>query len=489
MEIQSFPPVEVAERKLLVTAQTRRVPEFVRQLNEWQYLERTLHRVLCAWGRHHREIEDKAALHRHVWDQSEVIRRLRERISQFPGGKPDAPVHPAFAALANCVLLAPDFQDALDAIYLHLPGALVRAYVGHVQKVDPVHDAPTVAMLHEINTIKEQHHGWYREYRKRHPHTKDAAYLAALHRHFAALQDFLAPMPPWEGAGATLCGVGTDFRLPCVGGRPDGWRPKCDLMPYLSADFSTSVEARRLFWAYGYLLEINLPDAQLQWLYDGHYMPWAWHQDVSRHLWDESRHGLSGYSRLADWGIGIADIGLPSYGQSKLLRHAANTPLAERIVDPFLDDAHGDLFAPAEPLTPQALYEAVFFIGMVAENGHFIVKNESYDDFREAGDLESAEMMLFDIIDETTHVQYAHRWLPVLAEHAGVDNGDYRARAVRIRAEKQVEADAQAAEASALPREAGFGPWDHYQELLAKVRRAAPLDTNFHPAQRSPKPM
>ena len=483
------PPADAAGRKILVTPQTRRVPEFVRQLNEWQFLERTLHRLLCAWGRHHGEIEDKAALHRHVWDQAEVVRRLRERIAQFPGGKPDAPVHPAFAALANAVLLAPGFQDVLDAIYHHLLCALVRAYIEHVQKVNPIHDAPTVALLHEINTIKEQQYGWYREYRRRHPHIPDAAYAAAVRGHIESLQSFRAPMPAFEGTGAPLCGVGTDFRLPSVGGRPAGWRPRYDLMPYLSADFTESIDARRLFWAYGYLLEINLPDAQLQWLYDGHHMPWDWHHDVSRHLWDESRHGLSGYSRLRDWGIPVPDLGLPAYGNGGLLRHAEDTPLAERIVDPFLDEPCCDLFAPAEPLTPAALYEAVFFIGMVAENGHFIVKNESYDDFREAGDLESAEMMLFDIIDETTHVQYAHRWLPELARQAGIDNGDYRARAARIRAEAQARENARSAEACQLPRTPGFGPWDHYQKLLARIRQAAPLRADFQPPRRSPKPM
>jgi hypothetical protein len=169
-------------RKVLVCATTRRIPEFVRQLNEWQYLERGLHRLMAAWGRNHQEIDDKAALHRHVWDQAEIIRRLRDRIEQFPGGKPDSPVHPAFERLANTALLAPSFQDAVDAIYHHLLRTLVRAYAEHVQNAHPIHDAPTIALLHEINTIKEQHYFWYRDYRRRYPHTTDAAYQEALQR-------------------------------------------------------------------------------------------------------------------------------------------------------------------------------------------------------------------------------------------------------------------------------------------------------------------
>ncbi len=474
-------------RKVLVSTTTRHIPDIVRQLNEWQYLERTLHRLLAAWGRHHQELDDKAALHRHVWDQAEIIRRLRERIEQFPGGKPDAWVHPAFESFANVVLLAPAFEDALDAVYHHLLCPLVRAYAEHVQNAHPIHDAPTVALLHEINTLKEQHYFWYRDYRRRHPHATDPAYREALERGIATLGDFRQPMPAFEGKGADLCGVNVDFVLPHSSGRPHDWRSRYDIMPYLTADFSEHVEARRLFWAIGYLREINLPDEQLRWLYYGHRMPWTWHHDISRHLWDESRHGLSGYSRLRDWGIAVSDVGLPPSNGTGLRVFPEATPISERILDPYV--AETNFLTPGVPMSPQNLYNEVFFIGMVAENGHFIVKNEAYDDFRSGEDFESAEMMLFDIIDETTHVQYAHRWLPLLAEQAGIDNTMYRERAVKARAEKQQEELCRIEEAQGLPRTPGFGPWEHYQALLEKIRQCIPFSPEFKPERRSHKPM
>lgn len=135
----------------------------------------------------------------------------------------------------------------------------------------------------------------------------------------------------------------------------------------------------------------------------------------------------------------------------------------------------------------QDIYEAVFFTGMVAENGHFIVKNESYDDFRDSEDLESAEMMLFDIIDETTHVQYAHKWLPVLAERAGVSNDGYRKRASRIRKELQMEAD-QRVEAARASINTDSEAYRHYQALLERIRKVSPIKSS--PAgRRSRKPM
>jgi len=137
---------------------------------------------------------------------------------------------------------------------------------------------------------------------------------------------------------------------------------------------------------------------------------------------------------------------------------------------------------------PKELYEAVFFIGMVAENGHFIVKNEAYRDFQEGKDLESAEMMLFDIIDETTHVQYAHRWLPLLAQRAGIPNDDYRQRAAKIRTD-YARGEREQIAALQLDRDPANPAFAFYQDLLARIRAVAPLENAATCPERSPKPM
>jgi hypothetical protein len=263
-------------------------------------------------------------------------------------------------------------------------------------------------------------------------------------------------------------------------------------MDYVRADFATNLEARRLFWAFGYMLEKNLPDDQLLWLYYGHYLPWAWQHDISRHLWDESRHGDSGWSRLRDFGISLEDVGFSGYDQPA---REAELALRAGQLGISLDEAFArqqELLAPprAEPLTRAQLYEHVFMIGLVAETGHFVVKNEGYVDFKEGSDLESAEMMLFDIIDETAHVQYAHKWLPLLAELAGVDNTDYRERGVKIREESQARAIATARELDRkLPRTPGDPGFDFYQGLLARIRAVYPLTNAATCPPRSPKPM
>jgi hypothetical protein len=486
MSSTAVPP---AKREVLVDPASRQKPRTVDQLNDWQYVEQSIFRLIAAWGRDIADWDDKSTLHRHIWDQAECVRRLRERVEQFPGGKADAPVSARLEQLANTALLAPSFEDALDAIYEILTKALVAAYGDYSSKVHPVHDAPTIALLHEINQIKSQEWLWYRDYRRRYPHQTDAAYRARVEAALADCGRLLSPVPLADGPAARPAGVGTDFRVSKYSVRSAPVRSKHEFMEYVSADFSTNVEARRLFWGFAYLLEKNIPDDQMRWIYDGHYMPWDWHHDIARHLWDESRHGDSGYSRMRDFGIDLDEVGFPGGGREPTLLKISQ----EKGIP--LDEAYArqrELLAPyrAEPMTKKELYDDVFLIGMIAETGHFTVKHESYADFKDGRDLESAEMMIFDIIDETAHVQYAHKWLPLLAEHAGVDNTGYRERAAKLREDYQVKANARAAEvARKLPRTPGDPRYDFYQSLLARIRAVTPLANAASCPPRSPVPM
>lgn len=446
-------PAVPALRAPQVNRNTRIKPPIVDQLNDWQYIERSLHRLLAGWGRHFGSWEGKSACHRHVWEQAEIVRRLRERIAEFPGGKPDAPVSARLEHLANTTLLAPSFEDALNGIYLLLTKALAASYVAYVQNAHPIHDAPTVRLLHDITGAREQEWLWYRQWRRDHPHQTDPAYQSDVRQALADCGNLMRPLPV-EGQPAAPCGLRASFHPPRSSGRPQGYEPKHNFMPFVRADFAASVDTRRLFWAYAYMLEKNLPDDQLLWLWYGTDMPWDFHHDISRHLWDESRHGDSGLSRLMDFGISLEEIGFPDYSREQL-----------------------DLSIPADPLDLKALYEAVFFIGMVAESGHFEVKNESFTDFKNGNDLESAEMMLFDIIDETAHVQYAHKWLPVLAEKAGLDNSGYKERAVKERQRLGSEVLAGLEKEKEFVTNGKQTPdYAFYQDCLRRIRAAAPLE-------------
>lgn len=459
----------VVPKAVQVDAATRTKPKNLFRLYDWEYLERSMHRLLAGWGRNFSEWDDKTAVHRHVWQTSECVKRLRKRISEFPGGNLDVPVSRRLETFANTVLLAPSFEDALDGIYQEFAGALIHSYLMYIRSAHAIHDAPTIAILQEILTIKEEERLWFRSYRRQNPHTADASYLKNIRSEVNALGHFLEAIPLREGEEkAEPAGLRTDFLLTHRVGQPKGSERKHDLFPYLQAEFTTNAEARRLFWCYGYMLERSLADDQLAWIYDGHFMPWAFHEDISRHMWDESRHGDSGHSRLLDFGITIQDIGYMPH---------ENLGGTEPVRKPF---------------TPAELYERIFFIGMVAETGHFHVKREAYEDFKARGDFESAEMMLFDIVDESTHVQYAHQWLPVLAEKGAVaHHADYRARAAKVREEKQ---EALLSNVARFRKELVFDEarnpdYAFYRKLLRIIQEKQPLAARSPEPELSPLPM
>lgn len=463
---------ETRPREVQVDPQGGKKPRVVARLADWEYLERSLHRALAGWGRSLSEWDDKIAVSHHVWEQAECVRRVRSRRAEFPGtkGEGDAAVSEKLERLVNAALLAPSLEDALDGLYGVLNAAVVRSYIGYAEVAHPIHDAPTLAAVAENVRAKEGFRLWLRDRRRAIPHVADPAYLAGIEAALAACDHLTGPVTI-DGETASPVGVRTDFRPAARSPHPAGTLDKPDIMPFLEADFANDLEARRLFWCYAYMRELNLAEDQLKWIYDGHAMPWDFLHDVSRHMWDESRHGHSGRSRLMDFGIDITETGFPYYDKDA----------TQRVSEAELS------MAKAAVMSPKDLYENVFFIGMVAETGHFAVKHEAYADFKDGGDLESAEMMIFDIIDETTHVQYAHKWLPVLAERAGVTAEDYKKRGALVRQAQQAEADARAEREREIPRE---GPaYELYESLVRRMRDKLPLTNAATCPPRSAKPM
>lgn len=479
------PPARLVE----VAPDSGRKPRSAQRLRDWEYLERQTHRIICGWGRYFHEWPDIVAVHRQVWEAAECVRRLRDRLAQFPGGEAnlDQPVSRHLEDLVNAVLDAPTHDDAIDGVFGLLGRAMTLSYATYAAGAHPVHDAPTVELITEVMTIREGFRLWLRDYRRRRPHDADPAYAQRVTAALADCGDLLLPLEPTPDDPAQPVGVRTSFRQPRFAAKPVGAEPGPDFMKYVDRDFTTHVEARRLFWAYGYMREINLAMDQLMWLWHTPYMPWAFHHDISRHLWDESRHGDSGYSRLLDFGITLEQISMGSYTRGETWGGAARPPLRPHAAAevPGAHPASGEM----EPMKPAEMYERVYHIGMIAETGHFPVKREAYDDFKAGGDLESAEMMLFDIIDEQTHVQYAHRWLPVLAEHAGIDNDGYKERAAQDRkACNQAKAEVMQ-QAQSLPDDPADPAFVKYTELIEKMRAVIPLSNADDRKPRSMLPM
>jgi len=400
------------------------IPDAYRLLSGWCYLEHSLLRMWAGWGRSAGDWQDKLAVCYHTWLQAETTQLMRRRLAMFPGGKADQPVARPYEDLANAVLLAPDFTQAAAGIN-HLNEQLAAAYRQYFATTHPVHDRPTFDLIHDVLTRKQRMAAWYADYLHRYPHRLAPRYQSRIDQAMAGVGSPLTPLEPVNkrDAHARPCGKHTGFLLPAAPGRVRDWDQAPDIMPLLQLNWSRSVEARRLFFCIGYMWEMGVAEKQLAWIYYADFMPFDYVYAEARHMWDESRHGNSGLSRLRDFGLDIGDIGYSSYGAS----------------DP----------GPMDPMTPQDVYQAFYNVTQIAETGYFETKRYCFEDFRDGMDDGSAEMMQFDIIDETEHVQYGRDWLEKMAAASGI-NDDYRKRGAVDRAAAQARSDERAAQLRAI---------------------------------------
>jgi hypothetical protein len=395
--------------------QPRIIPPAYRLLSNWRYLEYSLLRILAGWGRGAADWEDKLAMSYHVWLQAETVERMRRRLDMFPGGKKDGPVHAIFETVANAVLLAPSFADAMAGVH-RLNGALAQTYRNYLSASHPVHDYPTHDLLREVLAMKQTQAAWYEDFRRRCPKAIDDRYLAGIDAQLAAMDQCAKAVEPSD-APAAACGINTGFRMDITPGRPKGWNDSPDVMPFLEVDWSTSAEARRLYFMIGYMREMGVAEEQLRWIYHADFMPFEYVHAESRHMWDESRHGNSGLSRLRDFGLDLSHVYYDSYGK------------------------HGE--GKLDPMMPADVYNGFYGVTQIAETGYFETKRYCFEDFAAGRDESSAEMMQFDIIDETSHAEYGREWLPTMMQRAGVEE-DYRARGRQDRLLAQQRSDARA---------------------------------------------
>jgi hypothetical protein len=291
---------------------------------------------------------------------------------------------------------------------------LERTYADYMARSHPVHDRPTHELLRETLGLKAQERLWYEGFRQRHPHTIDPAYRKRIDGALAELNGTLGRVIESSDTIAQPCGVRSDFRLVKTPGRVKNWDKAPNVIPLVECDWNHSIESRRLFFMIGYCWEMGVAEQQLRWIYHAEFMPWEFIYAESRHMWDESRHGNSGYTRLRDFGLDFEHFGYSSYGAS------------------------GD--GTLDAMTPKDVYEAFYGVTQIAETGYFATKRYCFDDFAAHGDDASAEMMQYDIIDETSHVEYGRIWLEEMARRAGVDE-DYRARGAHDRVTAQQKSD------------------------------------------------
>jgi hypothetical protein len=143
---------------------------------------------------------------------------------------------------------------------------------------------------------------------------------------------------------------------------------------------------RERYHAVNFLQEVQAADSCATMLFEAPDMPWDFYLDLGRHMWDESRHAMFGERKLLALGTTAAAAGLST--KAYMMR---------------------------QTLAPLDRYAAL----STQEADAFPAKHEGLKDALAHQDTLSAMAWSYDIADETQHLRFGTKWLPVLLEKTG----------------------------------------------------------------------
>ncbi len=139
-----------------------------------------------------------------------------------------------------------------------------------------------------------------------------------------------------------------------------------------------------LIWqfGYGYLQEMQAAETLGSIMYEIKEMPWEFYLDLARHLWDEVRHSTIGEVRLKEIGVSLEEI-----------QYMTGNYSWRQEIDPV---------------------RRYITLTLVIEAGSFPLRNHRLKGHIEVNDYLSTQAFMYDVTDETMHVQYGRKWAPEL---------------------------------------------------------------------------
>jgi hypothetical protein len=291
------------------------VEENVRFLKRLNYIKARLYEIQVKHMNSTPEWEVKGAFSLHLWLDSEHAVALRKRVSEMR----EPPLHldkipdTRLESLMNEIIYANSTFELLSGIYDVIRPALLKAYLEHAVRTNPLVDHPTCRILRFIAQEEEDMIRWGQEALQvlagnesgRQQRVEWADHLTA---YLTFARGVTGNAEPAE-----------DLKLPepraikLFEADYTPLRDSCfqDLFnTVLTADevyLDPSKEANERVWALMYkrLREIDVPEMQCSIVGETTGKPWAYYNDMGRQIWDEARHSMMGEAAFehneVDW--------------------------------------------------------------------------------------------------------------------------------------------------------------------------------------------
>ena len=288
--------------------------------------------------------------------------------------------------LLEVLCAAPSAASFIQTALIAAPKILVEAIHDYLKRNDPLYDLPSVALLEADRDELLAQIQWGEAALvalAKDGLQPDAGFAARVAAQLPALPSALR-----EHTAKNIAAVTQGRKIGALP-LPDSILPQgftyLEFGPTPVSPGSPYVDRAR-YRAINFLQEVQAADSCASLLFDTPDMPWDFYFDLSRHMWDEARHSMFGERKLIDVGSTAAVAGLSSKA-----------------------------YAMRQTLTPHDRYAAL----TTQEADAFPGKHAGLKDAVANHDSVSAMAWSYDIADETQHVRFGTKWLPVLIEKAG----------------------------------------------------------------------
>lgn len=355
------------------------------RLKRYQALETNIAQLLGGWLPGVARWEVKKQIAYHIWEDLRHSQLIRTRLWELRITNPDRDVDSRIEEAVESLSLAQNDYELIAGIYLVLKSELLAAYKQYIALTYSVYDHPSVIVLKTIIPELEDQISWAtrivselantgekrRQVKRWLQYAQDVVLAMQGINGDGQSSEFPVP-PPGYGSLLPFSEAKRDERFDVqVGGTltPD----EDDLMAYMLWQFSN------------YVQEMQAAETLATILWEVQGMEWEFYYDIARHCWDEVRHSELGENRLNQLGYHISDFpsSIGSYGWRQLFN-------------------------------PLIRYCALTYI---IEADSFKLKHSSYQKYLEQNDMESAQAIMYDIMDETMHVRFGQKWVSKLIAH------------------------------------------------------------------------
>lgn len=346
------------------------------RLRNYSWIARRSIKTLSGWFLRIGDFEHKYVLSYHLYDNSEHVTWIRNRLGEMRGGNPNASIRPQLRELCDIVLLAPSDGDFLAGYYGVLQASVIESIKSDIEELDMSANANELRLLRRVLHDLEAQQTWFQNLGMEWQTSVWVEDLRGLIKSIGGLHGELpsdasyafSPYTPFKRPEKILF----DERITVGPLRSYAEREKMD------AEQAT-IEQFKVFFNEFYaaaLLASILYDAS-----DGDY-PFEMLADFSRHFWDEARHSEFGCIRLRELGCE------PDRVNPVLFESSQGLPLLHRIA--YLTRGLEAYFMPR--------------------------KGKRVKDYEQAGDIRSQLFADQDWSDEINHVRYGSRWTENLLE-------------------------------------------------------------------------